>query len=413
MKTTYSRTFLTSMAVLLLALLAVGIFLRALLDDYLTDNAFARLEKDARVITDLTAAYSSKDSLNSMEYLMNLDIAGKLSDADAVVCDSDGTIRLCSEDPLGCIHQGLTVGEAFAQRVLDQGFARETGVIQGLYSDNRYVYAAAIHDREGQNLGIVIVSRSESATKAVLHKMTDLYVTLSCLVIVFSVCLIGLFVHRQTRPLKKMAETARAFGHGDLDARVEISGHYTMEVEELALAFNNMASSLQKSEYQRQEFVANVSHELKPPMTTIGGYVDGILDGTIPPEKSGHYMRIVSDETKRLSRLVRSMLDISQLQSDGIPEEKKLRFDLEEAVGQVLITFEQKINAKDLQVEVDMPEHPVFTMANQDYITQVIYNLLDNAVKFCPAGGTLGVRIREGDSKAYISISNDGQTIPP
>ena len=413
MKTTYSRTFLTSMAVLLLALLAVGIFLRALLDDYLTDNAFNRLEKDAQVITDLTAAYYSKDSLNSMEYLMNLDIAGRLSDADAVVCDSAGTILYCSEDPLGCVHQGLSVGQEYTQKVLDQGWARETGVIHGLYSDNRYVYAAAVHDPEGQNLGIVIVSRSESATKAVLHKMTDIYITLSCLVIVFSVCLIGLFVHRQTKPLKKMAETARAFGHGDLDARVEISGHYTMEVEELALAFNNMASSLQKSEYQRQEFVANVSHELKTPMTTIGGYVDGILDGTIPPEKCGHYMRIVSDETKRLSRLVRSMLDISQLQSDGIPEDKKLRFDLEEAVGQVLITFEQKINAKDLQVEVDMPEHPVFTMANQDYITQVIYNLLDNAVKFCPAGGTLGVRIREGGGKAYISISNDGQTIPP
>ena len=413
MKTTYSRTFLTSMAVLLLALLAVGIFLRALLDDYLTDNAFNRLEKDAQVITDLTAAYYSKDSLNSMEYLMNLDIAGRLSDADAVVCDSAGTILYCSEDPLGCVHQGLSVGQEYTQKVLDQGWARETGVIHGLYSDNRYVYAAAVHDREGQNLGIVIVSRSESATKAVLHKMTDIYITLSCLVIVFSVCLIGLFVHRQTKPLKKMAETARAFGHGDLDARVEISGHYTMEVEELALAFKNMSSSLQKSEYQRQEFVANVSPELKTPMTTLGGYVDGILDGTIPPEKCGHYMRIVSDETKRLSRLVRSMLDISQLQSDGIPEEKKLRFDLEEAVGQVLITFEQKINAKDLQVEVDMPEHPVFTMANQDYITQVIYNLLDNAVKFCPAGGTLGVRIREGGGKAYISISNDGQTIPP
>ena len=413
MKTTYSRTFLTSMAVLLLALLAVGIFLRALLDDYLTDNAFNRLEKNARVITDLTAAYYSKDSLTSMEYLMNLDIAGQLSDADTVVCDSSGAILLCSEDPLGCGHQGLTVGQEFTDRVMEQGWAKETGVIQGLYTENRYVYAAAVRDRDGQPLGIVIVSCSENATKAVLHKMTDLYITLSCLVIVFSVGLIGLFVHRQTKPLKKMAETARAFGHGDLDARVEIKDHYTMEVEELALAFNNMASSLQKSEYQRQEFVANVSHELKTPMTTIGGYVDGILDGTIPPEKSDRYMRIVSDETKRLSRLVRSMLDISQLQSDGIPEEKKLRFDLEEVVGQVLITFEQKINAKDLQVEVDMPEHPVFTMANQDYITQVIYNLLDNAVKFCPKGGTLGVRIREGDSKAYISISNDGQTIPP
>jgi signal transduction histidine kinase len=210
-----------------------------------------------------------------------------------------------------------------------------------------------------------------------------------------------------------MSKTARDFGHGDLDARVEIRPNYSAEVEELALAFNNMASSLQKSEYQRQEFVANVSHELKTPMTTIGGYVDGILDGTIPEEKSHHYMQIVSAETKRLSRLIRSMLDISQLQREqGIPEENKSRFDLEECAGQVLITFEQKINAKDLQVEVEMPDHPVYILANQDYITQVIYNLVDNAVKFCPIGGTLGLRIREGSDKAYISIYNDGQTIP-
>ena len=211
-----------------------------------------------------------------------------------------------------------------------------------------------------------------------------------------------------------MAKAASAFGHGNLEARVKVSNAYTQEVEELALSFNNMASSLQKSEYQRQEFVANVSHELKTPMTTIGGYIDGILDGTIPPERHHHYMQIVSDETKRLSRLVRSMLDISRLQTqDGIPEDKKTRFDLEECAGQVLITFEQKITDKQLHVDVDIPEHPVFTFANQDYITQVIYNLLDNAVKFCPAGGTLGMRIREGGSKIYMSISNNGETIPP
>jgi signal transduction histidine kinase len=149
-------------------------------------------------------------------------------------------------------------------------------------------------------------------------------------------------------------------------------------------------------------------------MTTIGGYVDGILDGTIPKEKSAHYLLVVSDEIKRLSRLIRSMLDISQLQREqGIPEEKKIRFDLEECAGQVLIMFEQKILSKDLQVEVEMPEHPVYTLANEDYITQVIYNLVDNAVKFCPNGGTLGLQIREGNNKAYVSIYNDGQTIPP
>ena len=89
-----------------------------------------------------------------------------------------------------------------------------------------------------------------------------------------------------------------------------------------------------------------------------------------------------------------------------------MHFDLEEVIGQVLITFEKKITDKKLEVDVDMPEHPVYTIANRDYITQVIYNLLDNAVKFCPEGRTLGLKIREGGSKAYISVSNEGETIP-
>jgi signal transduction histidine kinase len=107
------------------------------------------------------------------------------------------------------------------------------------------------------------------------------------------------------------------------------------------------------------------------------------------------------------------MLDISRLQDQGgIPDEQKLRFDLEETIGQVLITFEQKILSKGVHVEVDMPEHPVFTLANPDYITQVIYNLLDNAVKFCPQDGTLGITVTEGNNKAYICVFNDGDTIP-
>ena len=134
---------------------------------------------------------------------------------------------------------------------------------------------------------------------------------------------------------------------------------------------------------------------------------------TIPASHHRHYLQIVSDETKRLSRLVRSMLDISRLQDQGgIGEDKKVHFDMEEAVGQVLITFEKKITDKKLDVDVDMPEHPVFTFASQDMVTQVVYNLIDNAVKFCPEGGTLGLRIREGGNKIYISISNEGETIP-
>ena len=263
-------------------------------------------------------------------------------------------------------------------------------------------------------MGLVILSSAISETTFFLNRLTQIYVSVSVLVILFSLVLMTYLVRQQSSPLQEMARAATAFGHGDLSSRVAIDPREPREVQALAVAFNNMAVSLEKSEQQRQEFVANVSHELKTPMTTIGGYVDGILDGTIPPEHHRHYMQIVSSETKRLSRLVRSMLDISQLQSqEGIPESKKVRFDIAECAGQVLLTFEQKITAKKLNVQVDFPEHAVYTRANQDYITQVLYNLLDNAVKFCPEGGTLGLEIREDSEKLYVSVSNDGRTIPP
>ena len=412
MKTTSGRIFLTVTAVLLISLISVGFALRSMVKDYLTDNTFSQLEHDANVVSQLASSYYAEGSLSAMDFLINLDVASKTSQSDAVICDATGQILLCSAEPFGCQHQGLYVGSDYLKKVVRKGSLRDTGVIQGLYSDDRYICSVPIRSG-GAVMGIAILSQTVDTNEALLGKLTDIYIFLSVLAIVLAGLVIGLFVKRQNTPLREMAKTARAFGHGELDARVEIPRHYPSEVEELALAFNNMASSLQKSEYRRQEFVANVSHELKTPMTTIGGYVDGILDGTIPPEKSRHYMQIVSDETKRLSRLVRSMLDISQLQQEqGIPEEKKLRFDLEECAGQVLITFEQKITSKNVEVEVEMPEHPVFILANEDYITQVIYNLLDNAVKFCPVGGTVGLRIREGGGKAYISIYNDGQTIP-
>lgn len=121
----------------------------------------------------------------------------------------------------------------------------------------------------------------------------------------------------------------------------------------------------------------------------------------------------MSEEVKRLSRLVHSMLEISRLQDQRVPPEQMRHFDVSECLGQVLITFEQKINEKHLEVEADFPEYTVYARGNLDSITQVVYNLMDNAVKFCDPGGTLGVKLTESGQKVYVSISNTGQTIPP
>lgn len=415
MKTAFGRTFISAVIILLAGLMFVGITYQVLVRGYLKDQVMERLKSNSTIIAELASAYYTGGTLSDDEFLLNLTVASQVSGVDAVLCDSAGCLVLCSDAPLGCEHQGLVISQSYLNQVMSRDYVMNAGMLQGLYPEARYVVSVPIRTAGGtEPVGLVIVSTPMSGTHLVLKRVTDIYLFVSVLVVLIAMAAISFHARRQSLPLRYLAKAARAFGHGDLDARVKVDEGSSEEVQELALAFNNMASSLQKSEYQRQEFVANVSHELKTPMTTIGGYVDGMLDGTIPPEKQRHYMQIVSDETKRLSRLVRSMLDISQLQDQArIPEEKKTRFDIEECAGQMLITFEQKINAKGVNVQVDMPEHPVYTMANQDYITQVIYNLLDNAVKFCPAGGTLSLRLREGSAKIYVTVANDGDTIPP
>ncbi len=414
MKSTFSRTFFPAAMVLLAALMVVGIALKLLVGSYLKEQAVSGLEKDGQAICDLASVYYSSEATTSgHDFLLNLTLVTQVSGADAVIFDKDGILVLCSDAPFGCDHQGLQVNRSYLERVLHTGKAVDTGVFRGLYPESRYVVSQPLYDAvNGNHLGYVMVSAATRDYQAIERRIGNLYLMISVLVVAAAMVIMSIYARQQSKPLRTLAKAASAFGHGDLNARVRPDKSYTREMEELALSFNNMASSLQKIEYQRQEFVANVSHELKTPMTTISGYVDGILDGTIPEERREHYMHIVSDETKRLSRLVRSMLDISRLQNEAIPEDKKTRFDLLECVGQVLVTFEGKINSKNLQVDVSFPDCPVYTRAAQDSITQVVYNLLDNAVKFCPEGGELGIRVTKTSQKAYVGIANSGQTIP-
>ena len=208
-----------------------------------------------------------------------------------------------------------------------------------------------------------------------------------------------------------MAEAARRYGRGDLSVRVDIHDRDD-EIGELAEAFNSMAESLERAETRRSEFIANVSHELKTPMTTIAGFADGILDGTIPPESERKYLQTISSETKRLSRLVRSMLEVSRLQAGDPAELLKHSFDIGEILRRTLLNFEDKIESKSLDVNFQVPEEAILVLGTSDAITQVVYNLFDNAVKFAREGTELGVSLRTDSVKAYISIRNRGNTIP-
>ena len=329
MKTTFSRTFSTTVIILLLALILVGTTFQALVEDYLAESTIQQLRQNSESMANLASAYSAEGPIINRDFMVNLDITSQIAGCDILVCNASGRVILCSDSITGCDHHRLWVDQAYMNKVIAAGGDSATGMIPDLYEEPRYVVASPITDFiTGKNLGIIIVSTPTHSTAAIMTRISNIFMVVSLLVVLISVIAMIILVRRQSDPLRQMAQVARSFGHGDLDARVRLAADYPEEVEELALAFNNMAQELQKSEYQRREFVANVSHELKTPMTTISGYVDGILDGTIAPHRQNYYLQIVSDETKRLSRLVRSMLDISRLQDGNVPEEKKFHFDM-------------------------------------------------------------------------------------
>ena len=388
---------------------AAQVLYRRLTVDMLADDVCA----SASAAADITVLFGTDDASDLKQMLsVQLNFTARASGNDTVVCDESGTIVACSCGPQSCEH----LGYQFAHELLDSASAEgpvfwESQMI-GCYGEKRMVAVSLAQSKAGK-VRYVVSSRSSAVVTERLGEAMRLNVLVVIAVLVLAIPLIWMITQRQMKPIKQMTAAARRMAHGQMDVRVDADDTDTAELNELALAFNNMAQALAQSERKRQEFVANVSHELKTPMTTISGYMDGMLDGTIPPEQRPKYMEIISGEVKRLSRLVRSMLEVSRIQDQGIPPERKRSFDLCQTVGEVLLSFEQKINAKKLEVETELPDLGARTLADPDAITQVVYNLIDNAVKFCPEGGTLGLRITETKSGKYlVSVRNTGATIP-
>ena len=411
----YGRQFATMVGMVLLSFLMLGASFATLSYQYTIREKKDTLERNARYI----AQFTSKSLQSPMgggglvwqtssfqDYLSSVAL---VSDSHVMVATPEGIIVYATSG--GADLSGFQ-NAALSQETVDSivdGTCVGMTYLDGLYREPRYLVGLPITNGESFLQGLVLVSSSASNISGVWQDLFGILLVTTLAVILIAAIISSVTSMRQSQPIKEIAAAARQFGLGELDVRVDV-GPRRDEVGELAEAFNAMADSLSKSEQRRTEFVANVSHELKTPMTTIAGFADGILDGTIPPQQERHYLQIISSETRRLSRLVRSMLDLSRLQSDERAAQQQ--FDISETLVRTLVTLEDKVNAKTLEVDLQLPEEPVPVWGDQDAITQVCYNLLDNAIKFSREGGTLGASVSVKGPKATITISNQGDTIP-
>ncbi len=383
--------------------------------ELLIENVTLNAEYSERIL----ASCTTQEELNSALVLIcnNLGVSSNAIDADIFFCNTAGKVMICKEDFTynysagsdGClIHSGYDVPDYVIEDAI-KGTYFSDGKIQGLF--NEKTFFAGVPVTVGETcIGVIFASAPvESSLKGYANNLARIYLWSAVFAAALTFLAAYAMTAKITNPLRQMSNATKAYAQGDFSKRVTVTGHD--EMSELCSSFNQMASALSVLESSRRSFVANVSHELKTPMTTIGGFIDGMLDGTIPPERHDEYLKIVSDEIKRLSRLVTSMLNLSKIEA-GELELKPKEFDLTSMMIDCTLTFEQEIEKKSITVEGFENMGNVNIFADRDMLYQVVYNLVDNAVKFTEIGGTISLFAGENqEGKICLAVQNTGDGI--
>lgn len=261
---------------------------------------------------------------------------------------------------------------------------------------------------KGEIYGGVMFNQRVPEIKKIYGYVSDRSLAILIIAVIMVALFFYIICYRITQPINKISAAVSEFSKGNFKKRVEYTSQNELGV--LAENINNMAASLDNLEGLRNSFISDVSHELRTPLTTISGFVEGIIDGTVPEENRDEYLEIVLSETKRLSRLITNLLQVTRMDS-GDMKLDRTDFDINELVRQTLLKFEMMITPKNIDVLLNIKEGKLLVNADKDNISQVLINLINNAVKFTDEGGSIAIDIDDESDKVWVSVTNTGRGI--
>ncbi|MBE6769698.1 MAG: HAMP domain-containing histidine kinase [Ruminococcaceae bacterium] len=408
----FKKYFLTTSLIILFSVTFMLLILSVAVTNYLAVDKYRLLEDNCTSVSKIAVSDANSPSFERNVYNV-AQVLSSVSDVEIYVTDTKGKILVCTCNTWAteghCEHTMTGVPKEIFSKILSEGY-KQTGNLGGFFNEVYYIVGKPITAPDGTAIGTVISASTAKSLKELFKVFFQLFLVSTLIPIIFMFFAVYAMIYRWYKPLKMMSSAARSMAKGDFSKRIPIMSDD--EIGELSSAFNQMTDSLTQLEGMRRSFIANVSHELKTPMTTIGGFIDGIIDGTIEKEKQVYYLEIVSNEVKRLSRLVQSMLSLSKLES-GENKINPSEFDAYDVLCNIVISFEQQINDKNIDIIGLGDLLPITVVADKDLIYQVFYNLIDNAIKFTNVGGAIKFTLKEKDTSLIFSIENTGEGINP
>ena len=377
------KLFFTTSAVFFVTLTLVFLLLSLAVNDVQARNSRKLLNNVCEETISTLSEYEQTQAFSTISAL------SRVNNTQIFIIDDKGRVTFCNcddfSDNLYCVHTSTIISKKFISSVNSQGVF-ELSSIDGLLDKMSYVYA---QKSTSETPFYVLTASSVMSASEILKLLLGLYVAAAILPLLFMFVVEYGIVYRLFRPLKYMSEAAKSIAKGDFSKRVPVMSND--EIGELSVLFNRMTDSLSRTERTGKSFVANISHELRTPMTTISGFIDGILDGTIDENRREYYLKIVSDEVKRMARLVQSMLSLTRLEFDENP---------------------QKISDKNIDIVGIDTLSQTMLYGDLDLLHQVVYNLVDNAVKFTHYGGKIEFQLHRIEENLEFKIKNSGDGIP-
>ncbi len=412
MRKSISVSFFSMAAFLLMAGVAImGATELYLVGQYFSGEKYAALDEVSRVanveiVADIMQGDPSKIVAleNNDEFFRKVELVAMSAEIEVFFADTDGNIFQVTSDSI--VQSDTISTEILALVAAEQGEAYHArGTLEDVLGESCFISARVMYYSTDADIhGYLFVCSSNSSLTTFLMDMFSNFLLSASLMLLIASILTMYLTHRMTAPLHEITVAAQKFGGGELSTRVDVKGDD--EIAQLAKDFNLMAANLEEADRSRGQFMGNIAHELRTPMTTIKGFVDGVLDGTIPPDLQNHYLQIVSSETGRLARLVQNMLDVTKLEQ-GEYKVNARRYAIEETLMGAALSAEQRITDGGIEIEgLSMEKTHVY--ADPDLVHQVVYNLLDNAIKFTPQGGTITFHVIQLGPMVEVSIQNSG-----
>ncbi|MBQ8120732.1 MAG: HAMP domain-containing histidine kinase [Ruminococcus sp.] len=395
------KYFVLCTAVILISFICLGAVLLLVSSRYFIDEKKSLMTKNTEALVSFTKDEIAKDpsdwkqavTTKMQEYSIS-------SNADFLMCDKTGyiiynTASASATNPTHVSESGLEdLSEdcSYVYGKLGETFSQDFHITGMSFSVSGPVY-------------YMLAYTSKTMQENYMWNITEVFVISMVGVLAVAMFLVYIITLKFTDPIKEIAEVSKKIGNGDFS--VTVPDYDVEEYEQLSNAFNEMAANLKNYDTMRNSFLANVSHELRTPMTSMSGFVDGLLDGTIPKEQEKHYLKIISSEVRRLARLVRSMLNLAKIEA-GELKPNLTTFSVLEPIVDTLVTFEPRIDQKRIEIQ-GLDVDRVNLYADNDLVHQVMYNLIENAIKFVDEDGYIRFTFTPSGDMTVISIKNSGE----